>query len=107
MLVLDTAVQARHFIKDIVNTAKFLLVSECSRFLFCLFFCGNNSICYMQARSNFIKSMAAYSVVSYILQIKDRHNGNIMINDAGYIIHIGKLIHSIFYKELLLTIGKG
>ncbi|PLW07179.1 hypothetical protein PCASD_25504 [Puccinia coronata f. sp. avenae] len=35
-----------------------------------------------------MKSLVAYSIISYILQLKDRHNGNILIDKEGHIIHI-------------------
>ncbi|KAJ3122431.1 phosphatidylinositol-4- kinase, partial [Nowakowskiella sp. JEL0407] len=46
------------------------------------------SMGYKKAQNAFVKSLAAYSILLYILQIKDRHNGNIMFDDDGHIVHI-------------------
>ena len=47
-----------------------------------------NSKRYQQALENFVNSLCAYSLVCYILQIKDRHNENILIDIEGHVLHI-------------------
>ena len=43
---------------------------------------------YKKAMNNYVSSLAGYSLICYFLQIKDRHNGNILIDNEGHIIHI-------------------
>ncbi|KAJ1550357.1 phosphatidylinositol-4- kinase, partial [Nowakowskiella sp. JEL0078] len=47
-----------------------------------------DSMGYKKAQNAFVKSLAPYSLILYLLQIKDRHNGNIMYDDKGHILHI-------------------
>jgi phosphatidylinositol 4-kinase len=49
---------------------------------------GSSEELLYKAKRNFAASLAAYSLFTYILLVKDRHNGNMLIDIEGHIIHI-------------------
>ncbi|EOB15000.1 Phosphatidylinositol 4-kinase beta [Nosema bombycis CQ1] len=49
---------------------------------------GRDTKEYKMATQNFLKSLVGYSLASYILQIKDRHNGNILLDNEGHVVHV-------------------
>ncbi|KAJ1481241.1 kinase-like domain-containing protein, partial [Baffinella frigidus] len=51
-------------------------------------FGGAGSATFMAAQDNFMRSTAAYSVCCYVLKLKDRHDGNILIQRDGSVVHV-------------------
>lgn len=51
-------------------------------------FGDQNSERFLNAQKNFVQSCAAYCLICYFIQVKDRHNGNILLDSEGHIMHI-------------------
>lgn len=58
---------------------------------------------YTTAQLNFIRSLAGYSMATYILNLKDRHNGNILIDEEGHIVRTSLC----YYRLLTIDIDFG
>jgi phosphatidylinositol 4-kinase len=51
-------------------------------------FGGSSSEAFLAAQMKFLRSLAGYSIFTYFMQVKDRHNSNILLDGDGHIIHI-------------------
>lgn len=66
-------------------------------------FGGKGTAGYVAAQRQFVLSMAAYSVFCYVLHIKDRHNGNIMLCRDGAIAHVDfGIMLNVRYAKVLM-----
>ncbi|OAD59503.1 Phosphatidylinositol 4-kinase beta [Eufriesea mexicana] len=79
-------------IEPILNTVSLHQVKkQCQLTLYQYFereFGPSTSEAFIIAQRNFIQSCAAYCLVCYLIQVKDRHNGNILLHSDGHLIHI-------------------
>ncbi|GIY91094.1 phosphatidylinositol 4-kinase beta [Caerostris darwini] len=79
-------------IEPILNTVSLHQVKKHSKMSLLQYFLqefgGANTEAFLSAQRNFVQSCAAYCLVSYLVQVKDRHNGNILLDGEGHIIHI-------------------
>lgn len=49
---------------------------------------SGSTVSFETAQFNFLRSLVGYSLICYVLQIKDRHNANILMSREGHLMHI-------------------
>ncbi|KAB7505196.1 Phosphatidylinositol 4-kinase beta [Armadillidium nasatum] len=79
-------------IETIVNTCSLHQIKKNSKLSLLEYFLqefgDKNSEEFLTAQTRFVESCAAYCIVCYVIQLKDRHNGNILLDNEGHLIHI-------------------
>ncbi|KAM9294282.1 phosphatidylinositol 4-kinase beta [Gastrophryne carolinensis] len=79
-------------IEPVVNAVSIHQVKKQSQLSLLDYFFQEHGSCtteaFLTAQRNFVQSCAGYCLVCYLLQVKDRHNGNILLDAEGHIIHI-------------------
>ncbi|XP_052000343.1 phosphatidylinositol 4-kinase beta-like isoform X2 [Xyrauchen texanus] len=79
-------------IEPVVNAVSIHQVKKQSQLLLLDYFWQEHGNCtteaFLTAQRNFVQSCAGYCLICYLLQVKDRHNGNILLDSEGHIIHI-------------------
>ncbi|XP_040267810.1 phosphatidylinositol 4-kinase beta isoform X1 [Bufo bufo] len=79
-------------IEPVVNAVSIHQVKKQSQLSLLDYFLQEHGSCtteaFLTAQRNFVQSCAGYCLVCYLLQVKDRHNGNILLDAEGHIIHI-------------------
>lgn len=79
-------------IEPIINTCSLHQIKKNSKMTLMEYFIKEfgdvNSEEFLTAKKNFVESCAAYCLLCYVIQVKDRHNGNILLDNEGHIIHI-------------------
>jgi phosphatidylinositol 4-kinase len=89
ILVLSPEACLIETVKDAMSIHQFKEDSKCSLLEhFTKKHGGIDTVGFKESQCNFIESVAGYSLITYILQVKDRHNGNILIDNNGHVVHI-------------------
>jgi phosphatidylinositol 3-kinase len=77
------------FIEIIPNSETLYSISNEKKFSLLNYILDHNrNLPTEEVRERFIRSSAAYSVISYLLGVGDRHLDNIMVTQDGYLFHI-------------------
>lgn len=81
MVVTESDAGFIEFLKDTISIdqlkKRFLNKSWNLKNFFHYYFGEEN---YLEAQKNFVESLAGYSLYNYLFSVKDRHNGNILID---------------------------